>query len=537
MKVLKKIIGVFSILACALFFAPNNVNALKNEDVIKFIAPDGKNATFKMKKPTSLEEAAFDFNGYINNLIKIDGYYAYGECDDEAYSNCKIEIYTDDYRAEWDSKLGHTVVVSGWTESYAINVTYEEVKPNSIVSDYMSKLNDFSSDDPSTYYIVEDLSLINYYLTSVKSELWNIKAPGRALKYSTINNITKGSNITYFLNVLAGTQDESLMYESAFGLMNVFYDGYLYGTKDQGLYLKRVIYIPQDTENTKEAFIATAQKRINDYLGNSSVVVSYGGLLSSLPEDSEDVDYPITSDGNYYNVKIGDRTYKFYIVKGSESQLVEPIYSGLDLSSKIEIVSKDSSIPLDTSLTVNDVEDDTIKDKIGTENYKSYDISLYSDANESKIEKLENGKFSVKIPVPVELNGKDLAVYYITNDNKIETHEVTIKDGYAVFETDHFSVYTLAEKVNPANNETNNTTNEDKNNTANEDKNNTTNENTNSTTNDDKNNVTNKDTNISNNTSNPKTGDSIMLYVTLLTISLFGFTTGLLYLRNKKAEK
>lgn len=237
------------------------------------------------------------------------------------------------------------------------------------------------------------------------------------------------------------------MYESAFGPMSIFYNGYLYGTKEEGIYLKRVIYIPQDTENTKEAYVAAAQKRINDYLGNSSVVVSYGGLLSSLPEFSEDPDYPIISDGNYYNIKIGSRTYKFYIIKGTDEELLQPTYVGLDLNSKIEITSEDSSIPLDTSLTVNNIEDNSIKNITGTENYKSYDISLYSAAKNAKIEKLENGKFVVKMPVPTELNGKDLIVYYITSDGTIEEHEVIVKDGYASFETNHFSTYILAEKV------------------------------------------------------------------------------------------
>ena len=122
-------------------------------------------------------------------------------------------------------------------------------------------------------------------------------------------------------------------------------------------------------------------------------------------------------------------------------------YIGLDLNSKIEITSEDSSIPLDTSLTVNNVEDSSIKNIIGTDNYKSYDISLYSDAKNSKIEKLEDGKFLVKIPVPTELNGKDLIVYYITIEGTTEEHEVTVKDGYASFETNHFSTYVLAEKV------------------------------------------------------------------------------------------
>lgn len=405
-----------------------------------------KNATFKVKRPTNIEEADFVINGYVNNLLQLEGCEITAGCYEEPYTTCIVEIYTDDYESQWDSELGEEVVVSGWKASYTINVTYDEPKSNSVVSGYFSKLNNFAMDNPSTYYFVEDLSLINYYLTSNKSELWNPGASGRALKYSTLNNVTNGSNVTYYLDIRAGI-DEKPMYESAYGEMSIFYNGYSYGTKQEGIYLKRVIYIPQDTENTKKAFVASAQKRINDYLGNSSVVVSYGGSLSSLPEGSENPYYPITSDGNYYNIKIGTRTYKFYIVKGTDTQLVEPTYVGLDLSSKIEITSEDSSIPLDTSLTVKNVNDSSIKDKIGTENYKSYDISLYSDAKGAKIEKLEDGKFTVKIPVPTELNGKDLVVYYITTTGEKEEHEVTIKDGYAVFTTDHFSTYILAEKV------------------------------------------------------------------------------------------
>ena len=458
MKNVKKLLGFFAIMVCALFLVPNNVDALENHEevvknLIKKIAPDGENAVFKVKKPTNNIEGDFLINGYVNNLLQVEEYEIYAGCYEEPYTICTIEFYTDDYETQWDEELGKDVIVSGWKGSYTINVTYDEPKANAVVNSYFSKLNNSDMSDPSTCYYVEDLSLINYYLTSDKSELWNPGAPGRALKYSTLNNVTNGSNVTYYIDVRAGMQDETLMYESAFGPMSIFYNGYSYGTKEEGIYLKRVIYIPQDTENTKDAFIEAAQKRINDYLGNSSVVVSYGGLLSSLPEFSEDPDYPITSDGNYYNIKIGSRTYKFYIVKGTDEKLAEPTYVGLDLNSKIEISSSDSSIPLDTSLTVNNVEDSSIKNIIGTENYKSYDISLYSDAKNSKIEKLENGKFLVKIPVPTELNGKDLIVYYITSDGIKEEHEVAVKDGYATFETNHFSTYILAEIKTTNNNQ------------------------------------------------------------------------------------
>lgn len=430
------ILLVFLMFAFILFSNNKVCAATDPETLIYKIAPDGKNATFKVKKPTTPIEGDIVINAYVNNLLQVEGYTAYAACITEPYTDCAIDIQSDDYNG----------ADKGWFKHYDIKVTYDEPTANSTVNNYISKLKDFDETDPSTAYMVEDLSLINYYLTSNKSELWNPGASGRALKYSTINEITKGSNITYYLDVRAGSQDESLMYESAFGEMSIFYNDYSYYTKQQGIYLKRVIYIPQDTEDTKDAYISAAQKRINEYLGNESVVVSYGGLLNTLPEYSEDIDYPITSDGNYYNIKIGSRTYKFYIVKASSDKLVAPTYEGLDIESKIEITSKDSAIPLDTALTVKNVEDSSIKDKIGTENYKSYDISLYSAAKDAKIEKLDNGEFSVKIPVPTELEGKDLTVYYITKEGKTEEHKVIVKDGYATFTTNHFSIYTLAEK-------------------------------------------------------------------------------------------
>ena len=513
MKHFKKILGVFVFVMVGAILLPNNVFAsttLENVDeVMKKISPDLENATFYMKKPTTMEEADFSISGYINKLISGEDYNVFGFYDIET-DNCEVSFQSSDYQPGeyigWNSETNQPIYSDsvGWTKSYNIKVDFVTPSSNATVSDYISKLNDLNPTDSSTYYIIEDLSLINYYLTSEKSELWNPGAPGRALKYSTINNVTKGANITYYLEIRAGSQDETLMYESAFGPMSIFYNGSLYGTKEEGVYLKRVIYIPQATADTKEAYIEAAQKRINDYLENNSVVVSYGGLISSLDDGSEDPDYPISSDGNYYNVKIESRTYKFYIVKGTDSQLIEPTYLGLDLESKIEITSEDSTIPLDTALTVKNVDDTSIKNKIETENYYSFDISLYSDAKSSKIEKLNNGKFLVKIPVPTELSGKDLIVYYLTSNGDLEEHAVTIKDSYAEFETDHFSVYTLAEKTTSTTptTPTSNTT-----------------------------------TDSTNPTSNPQTGDNIMFYISMLGLSIIGLVGAGLYTRKRLLNK
>ena len=98
----------------------------------------------------------------------------------------------------------------------------------------------------------------------------------------------------------------------------------------------------------------------------------------------------------------------------------------------------------------------------------------------------------VKIPIPSDLNEKNLVVYYIPSSGEKEAHEVTVKDGYASFETDHFSTYVLAEKVS----------------TETE----------------------------SNTIKNPNTFDNIALYVSSMILSFTGLTCAVLYLRRKKTN-
>lgn len=54
--------------------------------------------------------------------------------------------------------------------------------------------------------------------------------------------------------------------------------------------------------------------------------------------------------------------------------------------------------------------------------------------------------FEVKIPIADSLKGKTLTAYYVDNNDKVVEYEVKVKDGYATFTINHFSIYTLAEK-------------------------------------------------------------------------------------------
>ena len=144
-----------------------------------------------------------------------------------------------------------------------------------------------------------------------------------------------------------------------------------------------------------------------------------------------------------------NKEYLFIIVKDSNS-MIKPTYKTSDLGTDVTITSEASSIPLDTLVQVEKLTSGEEYEKIikvlNNINIESFDVNLYSKSLEDYIRKLEDGTFEVKIPISEKFKGKEknLVVYYISDDGKIEPFTVETKDGYAVFTTNHFSTYTLA---------------------------------------------------------------------------------------------
>ena len=94
----------------------------------------------------------------------------------------------------------------------------------------------------------------------------------------------------------------------------------------------------------------------------------------------------------------------------------------------------------------------------------------------------------MKIPITEKFKDKELVVYYVDDEGKITDYPVTIEDEYAIFNTNHFSIYTLAEK------------------TIIEEK-------------------------------NPNTGDNILVYIVLGGVALLGIITcAVIYLKKKKTN-
>lgn len=453
---MKKIFKLTTLLL-AVFIFLGTVNAKEiteeeKEALLNKIAPNGV-LTIKGEKPENSSEEDYwgstevFINEAASRIINNKDIFIMGGCDGKDYTSCSISISNEK---------------EGWyTEPMEVKLVFTSPskKDSEIVNSLIKKIRRYDWNDDGTSYQISDLNLINFYLTSKGKTLIDSKTRNIATSYSEeMINITKGDKFTFYFSPLAGTSDTSeYLYELAVGPTTINYNGYAYYVGDLAVSLNKVIYIPSSTNDTKEDYIKAAEKRLEDYLGKNNIEITYGGRIEDLQNivegNNEELCYNdklldhTKTDGNYYNVKIGNETHKFYIVK-DDTKLTNPTYLGSDLETDATITSKDSSIPLDTMINVKNITSDNIKKILGTDSYKAYDITLYSNGMETNIEKLDNGKFQVRLPVPSEYEGKDLIVYYINANNEKEEHKVTVKDNYITFETDHFSTYILTELQN-----------------------------------------------------------------------------------------
>ena len=71
---------------------------------------------------------------------------------------------------------------------------------------------------------------------------------------------------------------------------------------------------------------------------------------------------------------------------------------------------------------------------------------MYSGSVGTYISKLDNGNFRVYIPATNLKEGS--VAYYLKDDGTREEYKLTFTDdGYAWFETNHFSIYTITDKI------------------------------------------------------------------------------------------
>ncbi len=464
-------------------------------DAFSEVLTDGK-LVFHYAKPSADDEAVWlvaeDF------CIANPDFYFDSDKFMEDFTKLELGIYSDTAKEEF----------------HVVDVVWEY--DPAVLQSAQAFIEKFPEDRP--WFNVSDLELVNFWAYhNAESEVDSLANYSGELK-----EILGNSNFLYNIEVRGGLDD--VFYTERIGSAKLIHDGKVYFASTMiGARAEHAIYVPENTADTKEALMAAAQQRIDDYIGKNVVTMTVADetvtqyynseierydneLLAAQEEltavqaalaaeqakdqslwdwdlitqsqfrimelESEIESIPsykqyfidqFSEDGDLYflkkaagdyffNVEVAgkEETYKFVIIKDDE-KLVVPSYATVDLDTQVSVTSDSSAVPLDTVVEVKKLTEGDDYDRIikilDVEENETFDIKLHSGSLDEYITKLEDGKFEVKLPVPEKLEGKTLVVYYVDENNTpIEYEARPAEDGFIIFATDHFSIYTLAEK-------------------------------------------------------------------------------------------
>lgn len=447
------------------------------------LVPDGRVSLNAIYRDDGVEYIYDAFRAYSLSKLKADAY----------ISNC-----------QGDSAL----VTLNNVESHTVSIDYAQGNPEhkAIVDDVIARFgyNSFSLDDLeyiNTFYYRDPnyYGVINYNSQSV-NELLTEKIANKHISY-------------YFAG--GGGMGDMFMESEGRGVL-LYYDGIAYGETRYGsgveVNMHHVIYVPNETADTTDAFVAAAQKRIDDYLGkDSGVTISLVGELSDDPASYFEQGYDLTGfDGNYYRISYMDKTEEVLILKNS-SKIQSSTFNANDASSNVNVSSDNANYPTDTVVSADTVNENSNKykellKKLGLTIAQVIDISLYSPTI-GNINDFAGVDFNVTVPIDwSKFKGRNLFAYYVADDGSIEEHPITIDDFLAKFKTNHFSTYVISEKIDSSIIDSGGSSASGEGSSA-------------------------------SNGNNPKTFDDVMIWVAACAICAIGLASASLYLKKIKKQK
>lgn len=315
-----------------------------------------------------------------------------------------------------------------------ITVTYNYDNNIKTVVDSLTK----NIPEDQDIFKMKDFEIVNFWVNG-----------GKQFYYSS-ELMSCMNNKNFEFNELMG--DATPFASMTAGPVTLKYDGTIYYARYMlGVEAEHVLYVPTNT--AKADYLKVMQERVDNYIGKGKAVISDCGTVeqdtTEYPIDPQNPIFEKSSDGHVYKMTIGENSF-YFVIKADTESMYTPTFISSDVATDVAISANSGTLPLDTLIRVNEITGGDQYEKImkilALENGEIYDLKLFSQALEKNITKLEDGSFEVRIPLSEKLKGKDLVAYYVDDNGNKEEHEVTIKDGYAVFNTNHFSTYTLAEK-------------------------------------------------------------------------------------------
>jgi len=124
---------------------------------------------------------------------------------------------------------------------------------------------------------------------------------------------------------------------------------------------------------------------------------------------------------------------------------IVPAVQLIDTDTGILLQAGQGTLPRNAQLKIGPVTDGTgfvsVRDNLGTANYSLFDISLTSGGAEIQ----PNGTVEVWVPYPRGFDPDSCYIYRLSADGVLTPMPVRVEGQYIVFQTDHFSLYALAD--------------------------------------------------------------------------------------------
>lgn len=419
----------------------NNFDSSKMDEYINQIAKDGK---MKIQVVDPRGNAAFAETAISASLQKYEteDFWLTGGCYDE-YESCTISISNKNDYSKYKT----------YPIEFEFAIPDKKIKEK--VDKYAKTFNYNIETIEKDLFVMEDLETINYkYAVSLYGD--SIDTLNSIINYSSeFQKKLDNSNITAILDSRAGWDDKFT--SGGFGFLDLLYNGVIYSYVEvAGVKQNNVIYVPNNTKDTRDDYIKVALERIKEYIPEANVKIEYAGEIKDLNFDDqilklEDIVDERKTLGEYYKITINENEHFFFIAKDS-SKTRNPIMNTKDVNTDISISTNSSEVPLDTKVTAVIIDSNSNEYKEFLKQVKLnkgivVDLKLFSESINKNISKLNNNKFKVYIPLGEELNGLDLMAYYVKENGEIENYSVAIEGKYLVFETNHFSTYIIGEKA------------------------------------------------------------------------------------------
>lgn len=349
-----------------------------------------------------------------------------------------IIIYGDNYNI-----ITEKVVNIIYNNSNNYNTTDKESVKNAVENLNLIKENN--------RYIVKDYIELG---SSLDMEIYNIAGLNKAFHDSSIS-IARG----------AGGGGGGFPKPFQAGYKDVVAEYYIY--KNDVYYmsincsadLTYKITVPSN-ENTEEYAISKIEEHLKNYNKDANDMMGTVGkdVTFSKLENVSGENYKV-----YYKLVNGVEESADILIKGGNAKpTTEPVTkedteTGVKLETTTGTLTKDVVL---TSTIIREVTNPVTKDTIRNISQKTtvYDINLLKD----NVKIQPNGKVKISLPIPEGYDKTKLEIYRVDENGEKTKYDVKVEGNYATFETDHFSIYVLADVTKndtPNNNQgtTNNT--------------------------------------------------------------------------------